>query len=324
MCQVVYKCTINLTKTSICLLYLRIFTTVKWFRKAVGAIMAFVLLYAVASIIATIFQCSPVSRFWDHSIDGHCINVTRFWYANAAASIFSDFVILFLPMPVVRDLQLPSRQRWGLALVFGLGILYVFASWSFNQSLTSSSVCITSILRMITLDTSSKAPDATYGSLRSTVWTTVEANIGIICACLPMLKAPLATIFPKLFPRGSYREYSDGSDRRPRCPSLPHHTSAAAYNGWGRYIEKKPSQTSVRMSGNTVTGTTPPGKYSSNNSSNPAFCMNGSDVPLGQIAKTTHVNVQYADKKYAAEYSPNDSHHTRSVSNLVSPAISYV
>lgn len=120
-----YKVTINLTKASICLLYLRIFAHISWFRKAVYVVMAYVLLYAAASIIATIFECSPVARVWDHSVEGTCIDLTGFWYANAAANIIGDFAILFLPMPVVKSLKLPSRQKWGLRLIFGLGVLFV-------------------------------------------------------------------------------------------------------------------------------------------------------------------------------------------------------
>ena len=70
---------------------------------------------------------------------------------------------------------------------------------------------------MTTLDTGSKAKDQMYGTLNSTIWTTIESNTAIICACLPMLKSPLATLFPRLFPRGSADEYpnnSNGARRR--------------------------------------------------------------------------------------------------------------
>ena len=40
------------------------------------------------------------------------------------------------------------------------------------------------------------------------VWTLIEANTGIICACLPMLKHPLTILFPRIF-RGSTKEQSD-------------------------------------------------------------------------------------------------------------------
>jgi len=83
--------------------------------------MAYVILYAIASIIATIFQCSPILRVWDHTVPGTCINLTAFWYANATANIIGDFMILLLPMSVVRGLHLPRRQRYGLMFVFALG-----------------------------------------------------------------------------------------------------------------------------------------------------------------------------------------------------------
>lgn len=192
--QILYKFTITLTKTSICLLYLRIFTT-KTFRRTVHIIMGYVIMYAFASIIATIVQCTPLERIWDHAVPGNCINLTAFWYANASANIIGDFLILALPMPVVKSLQLPQRQRLGLIMVFALGGLYV--------SLVRALLC---------LNTGSKAKDQTYGTLNSTIWTTIEANTAIICACLPMLKSPLAALFPRLFPRGSADEYSNGSN----------------------------------------------------------------------------------------------------------------
>ncbi len=40
------------------------------------------------------------------------------------------------------------------------------------------------------------------------VWTLIEANTGIICACLPMLKQPLMILFPRIF-RGTAKDPSD-------------------------------------------------------------------------------------------------------------------
>lgn len=131
--QIIYKFTINLTKISILLLYLRIFPN-KSFRKAVYGLLVFVIGYAVASITATTFQCTPVARTFDHDIPGTCINNTAFWYANAGANILSDFAILALPMPVVNSLHLPRRQKLGLMVVFALGGLLV--SPLFAASLT--------------------------------------------------------------------------------------------------------------------------------------------------------------------------------------------
>lgn len=197
--QILYKFTINLTKVSILCLYLRIFPN-KTFRKAAWTVMFFVVGYALSSILATIFQCTPMSKTYQPHTPGNCLNLTAFWYTNAVANILGDCTILALPMPVIYALHLPQRQKFGLMMVFAIGFLYVFSIPS-KDLLTATSVCITSILRMMTLDQGSKARDQTYGTYKSTIWTTVECNTGIICACLPMMKAPLTWVFPKLFPQ---------------------------------------------------------------------------------------------------------------------------
>lgn len=84
-------------------------------------------------------------KAWDHKVPGSCINLTASWYANAAFSIVTDFIILLLPTPAISSLQLPRKTKIGLIAVFSVGIF----------------VCVTSILRMMTLDVATKSPDPT-------------------------------------------------------------------------------------------------------------------------------------------------------------------
>lgn len=121
--QIMYKLTINCTKVSICLLYLRIFRTSQQFRPFCYAVLSFVFTYAIASIIITIFQCTPVDRAWDKSIHGTCISLTAFWFAGAVLNVIGDFLILLLPMPMIRTLHMPVRQKWGVGMMFALGAL---------------------------------------------------------------------------------------------------------------------------------------------------------------------------------------------------------
>lgn len=181
--QIFYKFTINLTKLSVLFLYLRIFSQ-RWFRITCYACVGIVGGYAIASVFATIFQCTPVEYVFDKKLTGHCINITAFWYANAIYNIVTDVIILASVPGVVWSLSLSTRQRIGLTLVFGLGI-FVFA---------------TSILRFTTLDVASKAHDTTFGTLKSTMWTTIEASTAIVCACLPMIRTPIQRLFPRIFP----------------------------------------------------------------------------------------------------------------------------
>ena len=96
---------------------------------------------------------------------------------------------------------------------------------------------------MTTLDSSSKSPDPTYGSLVSTVWTTIEANTGIICACLPMLKQPLVKIWPRLF--GSFTD--TGSDGTSERATTSQNSVGLSY---GRSIGNGPTREERRFSRN--------------------------------------------------------------------------
>ncbi|KAI0802401.1 hypothetical protein GGR55DRAFT_451446 [Xylaria sp. FL0064] len=185
--QITYKTSINLTKSSILLLYLRIFTGVKWFRRTCLIVLTFVALYCVAVIIATIFQCIPVAAAFDKTItDKVCINNGRFWFANAGFSIASDIIILTIPMPLVYSLQIPRVQKAALFFVFTLGAFVV----------------ITSCLRATTLNLQAKSRDPLY-DVASTMWTVIEMNVAIICACLPQIRPLLVKVFPKIMPASS-------------------------------------------------------------------------------------------------------------------------
>ncbi|KAJ5439716.1 uncharacterized protein N7458_010714 [Penicillium daleae] len=179
--QAFYKLTMNTTKMSILMLYLRIFPQ-RWFRITCYALLIILTSYMVAAFFASIFQCTPVTRAWDRSIPGSCIDITTNWYANAGFSIATDFIILALPMYPIYKSKTPLKRKIALMIVFALGTF----------------VAVTSILRMQTLNFSSTSPDTTY-DIASSVWTITEENIAIICACLPMMWAPLARLFPSLF-----------------------------------------------------------------------------------------------------------------------------
>lgn len=86
-----------------------------------------------------------------------------------------------------------------------------------------------------------------------------------------------------------------------------------AYNAWGRLESKKQSQ-KTRIS--TIVGKAPPRKGSSlGSSSEDTFRTECQDVPMGNINKTTHVDVQYAnDRTGHPAMNPQGKEHVRSLS----------
>lgn len=181
--QITYKTSINLTKSSILLLYLRIFGTIRWFRHACVLMLTCVAVYWVASTAGTVLQCTPVQRAFIPTLPGHCIDNRAFWYANAGFSIATDLVILVLPMAPVTTLEISRVQKAALMFVFTLGIFVV----------------ITSCLRITTIDVQAGTRDKTY-DIASTMWTVIEMNVAIVCSCLPQLRPLVVKLFPRLLP----------------------------------------------------------------------------------------------------------------------------
>jgi hypothetical protein len=60
-------------------------------------------------------------------------------------------------------------------------------------------ICATSIIRTNAVAASvTNKKDSTWTFIPRSTWTLVEANVGIICACLPMMRSLVATCLPCL------------------------------------------------------------------------------------------------------------------------------
>ncbi|OBT68834.1 hypothetical protein VE03_02214 [Pseudogymnoascus sp. 23342-1-I1] len=186
--QIIYKVLLGCTKSSLLLFYMRIFVG-KRFQMMCWACMAVVIAWSVGSTFATIFQCIPVAAFWDKSIKNpKCTDTDIFWVAYASINIITDFLILLLPLWEIRKLQLPLAQKISLMGIFTLG----------------GFVCATSIIRTNAVAASvANKKDSTWTFIPRSTWTLIEANVGIICACLPMMRGVVATCLPCLEHRKS-------------------------------------------------------------------------------------------------------------------------
>lgn len=188
--QLLYFSVAVSTKTSLLLLYYRIFGVIRWFRWLLVAVWCVVLLYFVVSVPVAIFQCRPVAFYWNKSIkNGSCINRYQFYRWNGVANLLLDFIIWSLTMPVIWHLGLNTRQKLSLSAVFLLGLLSVSLQiWLFREitCLANSfgSACVASVIRVVAFDWVNYN-DVTYTIGPGGIWTTVEQSVGIICASLP-------------------------------------------------------------------------------------------------------------------------------------------
>lgn len=81
--------------------------------------------WSISQILVQTFVCTPIASFWDKSVNGTCIPNYPQWYINAAGNIFTDLLVLLLPLPAIAKLKLAKGQKLVLVGIFCLGFLYV-------------------------------------------------------------------------------------------------------------------------------------------------------------------------------------------------------
>ncbi|KAK4170607.1 hypothetical protein QBC36DRAFT_391530 [Triangularia setosa] len=169
-----------LTKISILLLFLDVFA-IATARKITKFFLILVILYAIYLLTSNILFCIPISSFWELSASkDRCFPQDTKYFADAAINIALDFSIFCIPIPVVRAMTLPWRQKLWLYFIFALGFF----------------VCIVSCIRLHFLWYVTVSPDKPLEGTHMAYWSTIEMNVAIILACIPTLKPLMAKIFP--------------------------------------------------------------------------------------------------------------------------------
>ncbi|PSN69730.1 hypothetical protein BS50DRAFT_631711 [Corynespora cassiicola Philippines] len=179
---IMYNLGLTLTKVSILFQYLRIAFDSN-VRKACWILMSITLFNCLSTFMTGVLSCYPVEKFWDDRISGGCLNKSALWFANAGINIFQDFSLVILPVFILRQLMLPRREKISLILILGLGGLAGIAS----------------ILRLYSIYILSASEDVTWDNPGAATWSSVELNVGIICASLPTLRAFITKHFPHAF-----------------------------------------------------------------------------------------------------------------------------
>lgn len=81
-----------------------------------------ILLWCIAVLAVTIFNCHPIRFFWDKSIPGgRCLDGKIQTWCLAATSISTDIVLWIVPIPWLWGLHMNWPKKIGLMLTFALG-----------------------------------------------------------------------------------------------------------------------------------------------------------------------------------------------------------
>ena len=108
-------------KMSILFLYLRIFNVNRSFRYCTWAVMFVTFGYLFSNLWTQIFGCRPIAKYWIPDLLGHCIQTLKADYGYGSLNFITDLLIFILPLPMVWRLQLSSRDKVGISVIFMIG-----------------------------------------------------------------------------------------------------------------------------------------------------------------------------------------------------------
>jgi len=96
----------------------------RWTRVAAYAVLAVVLLASVWNFYVIFSACSPLQAYWDPALaEGATCHEQAYWLSNSGLLISTDFLVFFLPVPVVWRLNMRTVQKVMVLGLFSMGFL---------------------------------------------------------------------------------------------------------------------------------------------------------------------------------------------------------
>lgn len=125
--DVLYAPVIWLVKLSLSLLILHIFNRLRWIRYAIGFSIVYTFLYYFGAMIYFLVVCTPRSgeTYVVSVVSSRCeaSSTRQFVISHGVVNVFSDLYLLFIPIPAVWSLQLPTRKKLEVIAMFMVGLL---------------------------------------------------------------------------------------------------------------------------------------------------------------------------------------------------------
>ncbi|KAM5357531.1 hypothetical protein ACJZ2D_016168 [Fusarium nematophilum] len=181
----VYTFAIASAKFTILAFYWRIFKF-SGIRIPIQVLTGITVSWFIVRVCFITMNCLPTNAFWDHSISEKAcrINEATFFFTTVLTHVLIDWAILALPVIEVGRLHLPIGQKIAVIAMFMFGAV----------------VCLASIFLLIQafqLDPTTKEIGLDMGLHEN--WATVEVNLAVVAASLPMLRPIFQKILPRAF-----------------------------------------------------------------------------------------------------------------------------
>ncbi|KAI0586086.1 hypothetical protein TUN199_01042 [Pyrenophora tritici-repentis] len=204
LCYIAYCWAMITSKISIGLFLLRV--TVKALHKyIIYSAMGLTVLTGLIFFFVTLFQCSPVSFFWNKHIEGGtCVNVDviiGLTFLYSAISVISDFTFAILPFFLIWGLNMSYKTRIMLIPILGMG-------------------CIASLAVVVRMGyvMDFRNPDFLWATVDIAIWSDIEQGLAITAGSLATLRPLWRQVSASLGLNSSTFGHSGGNPSGMRTP----------------------------------------------------------------------------------------------------------
>ncbi|KAI4612497.1 hypothetical protein J4E80_007231 [Alternaria sp. BMP 0032] len=153
-----------------------------WARRCIFIMHIVAFSFGLTCVVTSIFQCIPVAKWWDPTIEGYCINLSDFSYFNSVFMVACDAVLYILPVIFTWNVKLRRHHRIAVNFLFALGGLV----------LAASATRVYFVHRLAVMG------DFPFQYAASMICAVVENHLAVIVACAPSIKAVLIRYYPSL------------------------------------------------------------------------------------------------------------------------------
>ena len=185
---------VALLKTSIAVMLLR-FQRARGWTWFLYFVMGLQIVTAVYMTIMQSTRCVPMRDLWDPTVPDnlkHCWGVDAFKVSMTVTSvlvILTDVIYATIPLTFIRHIRRSARDRLVIGFLLSLGL---FASAA-------------SIVKTVMVHRFDQTNDPAGHGMAIALWASIEAQVGIIAACVPCLRGPFIRLLTRL---GISTEYS--------------------------------------------------------------------------------------------------------------------
>jgi hypothetical protein len=115
---------ICVTKLAILALYRRMFSPRRFspFDITIVALIVLIILFYGSTSFVKIFECTPRAKIFNKAVPGSCVDTSALLNTSGGFNTFTDFLILFLPVRAVWDMNMTKQKKIIVVLVFTFGL----------------------------------------------------------------------------------------------------------------------------------------------------------------------------------------------------------